>query len=34
MLSRRIEELEALAHREAGREFNVGSPQEVTPQFT
>lgn len=28
-LQRRIQELEALAHREAGREFNLGSPQEV-----
>lgn len=29
MLGRRIEELEALAHVQAGRPFNVGSPQEV-----
>ena len=29
MLGRRIEELEALAHAQAGRAFNVGSPQEV-----
>lgn len=28
-LQRRIQELESLAHQAAGREFNVGSPQEV-----
>ncbi|PRW44411.1 helicase and polymerase-containing TEBICHI isoform X1 [Chlorella sorokiniana] len=29
-LQRRIQELEALAHQAAGREFNLGSPQEVS----
>lgn len=32
-LQRRIQELESLAHQAAGREFNVGSPQEVRGGF-
>jgi hypothetical protein len=29
MLQRRIEELEGMAHGEAGQEFSLSSPQEV-----